>query len=237
VIAIPALDLREGQCVQLVGGSYEQERVRLPDPLQVAARWGGMGFKRLHVVDLDAATGRSSNRDGIRALLSQCKMEMQVGGGIRSEAQIAEWLLAGARAVIVGTKAMEDPAWLSEMADRYPLRLVVAADVRGRKVLSHGWQKLLPEEIGAVIVRLNELPLAGVLVTAVHKEGQMTGTDLGLMAEVAQASRHPVQASGGIATGDELRSLAEAGAAAAILGMALYTGALDGRAIAREFSS
>ncbi len=237
MIAIPAVDLRDGHCVQLVGGSYEQERVRLPDPLEVAARWAEMGFGRLHVVDLDAATGRSSNREVVRALLSQSQMEIQVGGGIRTEAQIEEWLSAGARAVVLGTKAMEEPAWLSQVAGRYPGRLVAAADVRGRTVLSRGWQEALPLDIGEVIARLNDLRLAAVLVTAVHKEGRMAGTDEPLMAEVAGASKHPIQASGGISSSAQLRALAEAGVAGAILGMALYTGALDGRATAREFSS
>ena len=91
MIAIPALDLRDGCCVQLVGGRYEQERVRLKDPIQVAANWAEMGFRRLHVVDLDAATGRSTNRELGLALLSRCRMEIQVGGGIRSEAQIDEF--------------------------------------------------------------------------------------------------------------------------------------------------
>ena len=237
MIAIPAVDLRDGQCVQLVGGSYEQERLRLPDPVQVAEGWAGMGFRRLHVVDLDAATGRSSNADAVRALLSRSKMEIQVGGGIRSEAQIEEWLGAGARAVVIGTRALKDPAWLAAMAKRYPSQLVVAADVRGRNVQVHGWQESLGREIGAVIAELNELPLAAVLVTAVHKEGQMAGTDLSLMAEVARSCRHPVHASGGISSPAELRSLAEVGVAGAVLGMALYTGALDGRAIAQEFLS
>jgi phosphoribosylformimino-5-aminoimidazole carboxamide ribotide isomerase len=109
--------------------------------------------------------------------------------------------------------------------------------VRGRNVQVHGWQESLGLEIDAVVSGLNELPLAAVLVTAVHKEGQMAGTDLSLMAEVARACRHPVHASGGISSPAELRSLAEAGVAGAVLGMALYTGALDGRAIAQEFSS
>lgn len=237
MIAIPALDLRDGHCVQLVGGSYEQERVRLSDPIDVAARWSAMGFRRLHVVDLDAATGRSSNRDVIQALLSSCRMEIQVGGGVRSDAQIEHWLSAGAGAVVVGTKALEDPAWVSRMAARYPGRLVVAADVRGRQVQVRGWQEALALDIAEAIGRLEPLSLAAVLVTAVHLEGQMRGTDLPLMEEVARASKHPVFASGGIASRADLQALASAGVAGAILGMALYTGALDGRAIAREFSS
>ena len=237
MIAIPALDLRDGCCVQLVGGRYEQERVRLKDPIQVAATWAEMGFRRLHVVDLDAATGRSPNRELVRALLSVCDMEIQVGGGVRSEAQIDEWLSAGARAVVVGTKAMEEPAWLQQMAGRYPGRLVIAADVRDRQVLTGGWQEMLPFDIAQAIDRLGDLPIAAVLVTAVHKEGQMAGTDLELMEEVVCASRHPVQASGGIASRSDLEALAKLGVAGAILGMALYTGALDARAIAKEYST
>ncbi len=237
MIAIPALDLRDGCCVQLVGGRYEQERVRLQDPIQVAAGWAEMGFRRLHVVDLDAATGRSSNRELVRALLSACRMEIQVGGGIRSEAQIDEWLSAGAAAVVLGTKAMEEPAWLQQMAGRYPGRLVIAADVRDRQVLARGWQEALPLDIAQAISGVSGLALAAVLVTAVHKEGQMAGTDLELMEEVVRASRHPVQASGGIASRADLAALAKAGVAGAILGMALYTGALDARGIAKEFST
>lgn len=237
MIAIPALDLREGECVQLVGGSYEQERVRLSDPLKVASGWAAMGFRRLHVVDLDAATGRSSNRDVVLALLSSAAVEIQVGGGVRSEAQIAEWLAAGARAVVVGTKALEEPAWLTRMASRHPGRLVVAADVRGRRLQVRGWQGALALDIAEAIARFQDLPLAAVLVTAVHKEGQMGGTDLPLMEEVARASKHPVYASGGIASRADLEALADRGIAGAILGMALYTGALEGRAIAQEFAS
>jgi len=237
VIVIPALDLRDGCCVQLVGGRYEQERVRLKDPIQVAANWAEMGFRRLHVVDLDAATGRSTNRELVLALLSACRMEIQVGGGIRSEAQIDEWLSAGARAVVVGTKAMEEPAWLRQMAGRYPGRLVIAADVRDRQVLSRGWQAALPLDIAEAIAGVNDLALSVILVTAVHKEGQMAGTDLELIEEAVGASTHPILASGGIASPADLEALAKLGVAGAILGMALYTGALDARAIAKEYST
>lgn len=237
MIAIPALDLRDGCCVQLVGGRYEQEKVRLKDPVQVAAGWAEMGFRRLHVVDLDAATGRSSNRALVRAILSASRMEIQVGGGIRTEAQIDEWLSAGARAVVLGTKAMEEPSWLRQMASRYPGRLVPAADVRQRQVLTRGWQETLPVDIAQAIAAIGDLALAAVLVTAVHKEGQMAGTDLELMEEVVRASKHPVLASGGISSRADLAALSQAGVAGAILGMALYTGALDARAIAKEFST
>ncbi len=236
MIAVPAVDLREGECVQLVGGSYDQERIRLSDPLQVARDWQAMGFRRLHVIDLDAATGRSSNAKVVQALLAQKNLEIQAGGGVRTDGQISQLLSSGARWAIVGTRALEEPDWLRAAAARHPGRLIVAADVRGRNVVTRGWQRVLPEDILAVVQSLSDLPLAAILVTAVHREGQMKGTDLPLISEVARATTLPIYASGGISTADELRELSKAGVAGAILGMALYTGALDGRAIAREFA-
>lgn len=237
MIALPAVDLREGACVQLVGGAYDQERIRLSDPLEVARGWEAMGFRRLHVIDLDAATGRSSNAQLVQALLAEKNLEVQVGGGVRTDEQISQLLSSGARRVILGTRALEDPDWLRAEAERHPGRLIVAADVRGRNVVTRGWQRVLPEDVLGVVKALGPLPLAAILVTAVHREGQMEGTDLALMAEVAKASALPIYASGGISTADELRALSKTGVAAAVLGMALYTGALDGRATAREFAA
>jgi phosphoribosylformimino-5-aminoimidazole carboxamide ribotide isomerase len=236
MIAVPAVDLREGACVQLVGGSYDHERIRLEDPVAVARSWRDLGFPRLHVVDLDAATGRGHNTALIERIL-KLGGDVQVGGGVRDEARVKALLDAGASRVVVGTRALEDPAWLEKTASAYPGRLVVAADVRGRNVVTRGWEKTLPEDVGAVVDRLNGLPLGAVMITAVHREGQMAGTDLPLMAELAGRSRHPLQASGGITTLEDLRALARARVSAAVLGMALYTGALDARAAATEFSS
>ncbi|HME91101.1 MAG TPA: 1-(5-phosphoribosyl)-5-[(5-phosphoribosylamino)methylideneamino] imidazole-4-carboxamide isomerase, partial [Myxococcaceae bacterium] len=231
------VDLREGACVQLVGGAYDQERVRLSDPVQVARLWQQMGFRRLHVIDLDAATGRSSNAQVVQALLAEKNLQVQVGGGVRSDEQISQLLSGGARWIIVGTRALEEPDWLRAAAQRHPGELIVAADVRGRNVVTRGWQRVLRGEILGAVKALSALPLAAILITAVHREGQMQGTDLALMREAAQASALPIYASGGISSADELRALAKTGVAAAVLGMALYTGALDGRAIAQEFAA
>lgn len=237
MIAIPAIDLREGDCVQLVGGNYERERLRLPDPVEVARRWAEMGFKRLHVIDLDAATGRGSNQDTVDMIIASEVLPVQVGGGVRSEAAVARLLATGADKVIVGTRAVEDPDWLSAIAARHPGRLIVAADVRGRKIVARGWQSTLEKNVLELLEELNKLPLGGVMVTAVHKEGQMAGTDMPLMGEVARASRFPIHASGGVTSIEELRELATHGVAGAIIGMALYTGVLDPKAVAQEFST
>lgn len=238
MIAIPAIDLREGACVQLVGGAYEEERVRLDDPVAVAREWARLGFRQLHVVDLDAATGRGSNLAVVRAILHEGLFDsVQVGGGVRDEDGVEALLDAGATRVVVGTRALQDADWLADVSDRHPGVLVVAADVKGRRVVTHGWARTLPGDIVDRVEALNALPLAGVMVTAVHREGQMQGPDYFLMDDVLEAAALPVIASGGIGAAYQLRDLAERGVAATVLGMALYTGALDPRSTAEEFGS
>ena len=236
MIAIPAIDLRDGACVQLVGGSYAHERVRLDDPAGVARDWASHGFRRLHLVDLDAATGAGSNDELLRDILGEGALQMQVGGGVRSGETIERLLAHGAYRVVVGTRALEEPDWLAEMTSLFPGELIVAADVRERRVVTRGWSRTLPRDILDTIAELNALPLGGVLVTAVHKEGRLGGTDLPLMEDVAESSSAPVYASGGVTTMSDLRALADRGVAGVIIGMALYTGALDPRIVAEEFA-
>ena len=235
MIAIPAVDLRGGACVQLVGGSYAQERVRLENPLEVARSWERYGFERLHVVDLDAATGQGSNLSLVRTIIADAGLPVQVGGGVRSGDLVEELLEAGAVRVILGTRAIEEPDWLAELASRHPGEIIVAADVRERRVTTRGWAHTLPVDILDLIDELNAFPLGGLLVTAVHREGQMQGTDLPLMEDVAERSNVPVFASGGVSTMQDLRALEHRGLAGAVIGMALYTGALDPVVVAGEF--
>ena len=236
MIAIPAVDLRGGACVQLVGGSYDEERIRLEDPLTVVRGWAAHGFRRLHLVDLDAATGRGSNEELVHDILADRSLEMQVGGGIRSGETIERLLGEGARNVVVGTRALEEMEWLAEMTSLFPNELIVAADVRDRRIVTRGWARTLPRDILDAVAELNDLPLAGILVTAVHREGRLGGTDLPLMEDVAELSEAPVIASGGITTMNDLRALADRGVAATVIGMALYTGTLDPRIVAEEFA-
>ncbi|MGI9140240.1 MAG: HisA/HisF-related TIM barrel protein [Gemmatimonadaceae bacterium] len=236
MIAIPAVDLRDGACVQLVGGSYAEEIVRLENPPAVARGWAEIGFRKLHVVDLDAATGASSNSSMIETILRDTPMEVQVGGGVRSREEIDRLLGAGASRVVLGTRAVEEPDWLVSVVAAYPGAIMVAADVRGRNVVTRGWARTLPLDIVELATGLNSLRLAGLLVTAVDYEGRMGGTDLALMDDVVAASKFPVTASGGITSLFDLRALECRGVSAAVIGMALYTGAMDPRAVAQEFS-
>ena len=236
MIAIPALDLRGGACVQLAAGSYDQELIRIPDPVGVALAWRQYGFRHLHVVDLDAVAARGNNAAEIQAILGATDVEVQVGGGIRSRELIQRSIDDGAQRIIIGTRALEEPDWLVEMSSLFPGFIIVAADVRDRKILSHGWTRTQPRLVLDLVEDLNGLPLAGVLVTAVHREEAMRGTDLPLMEDVADAAEFPVFASGGLGSINDLRALADRGVAAAVIGMALYTGAMDPWIVAEEFA-
>jgi phosphoribosylformimino-5-aminoimidazole carboxamide ribotide isomerase len=235
VIAIPAVDLRAGACVQLVGGAPDAERVRLPDPVGAARRWAELGFSRLHVVDLDAALGVGSNATLIDEILDATPAVTQVGGGVRDDDHVAALLRAGATSVIVGTRAVEEPEWLGAIARRHVGRIVVAIDVRERHVVVRGWARTLPLDVSHAMRALDSLPLGGVLVTAVHREGQMRGPDADLIEDVVRASPVPVIAAGGVGTMSDLRRLADCGVAGTVIGMALYTGTLDASAVADEF--
>lgn len=236
MLAIPAIDLRDGACVQLVGGDHVKEAVRLDDPIEVAYKWVAAGFTRLHVVDLDAAIGTGSNRDLVREIVTRAGGRAQVGGGVRDREAIERLLDDGADRVVIGTRGVEDPDWFTEQAERAPGRIVLAADVRGRKVVTRGRTKETGRDVLDLIRELEQLPLAGLLVTAVHVEGRVQGTDLALMADVADHSPWPVIASGGVGSMNDLRALEDRGLAAVVLGMALYTDALDPRVVAEEFA-
>jgi phosphoribosylformimino-5-aminoimidazole carboxamide ribotide isomerase len=209
--------------------------VRLDHPVEVARSWTRYGFQRLHVVDLDAATGRGGNARVVREILRDGFAEVQVGGGIRESDQIEDLLDDGASRVVVGTRALEEPDWLAEIAEDYPGQIILAADVRDRRLVTRGWARTLAIDVLDFVEELHGLPLGGLLVTAVHREGQMQGVDLPLMEDVAEKAHVPVFASGGVASVRDLRALADRAIAGVVIGMALYTGALDPRAVAGEF--
>lgn len=237
MIVVPAVDLRDGCCVQLVGGSFDNEMVRLDDPVSVARKWESDGFRRLHVVDLDAAMRTGSNAEAVSSILRAVGSEVQVGGGIRDEQQIEALLRDGAMRVVVGTRAIEEPDWLADITARFPGTIIVAADARERNLVTRGWTRTSSRNVIDLVEELNNSLLAGVMVTAVHREGLLQGPDLDLMEDVVRASDHPIHSSGGIRGMNDLHDLAELGVAAAIVGMAIYTGVLDPRAAAEEFNA
>lgn len=237
MIVLPAVDIKGGRCVQLVGGRAEQEKVSLENPPAVALRWWEMGFASLHVVDLDAALGTGDNDAVAGAVIAGSPAAAQIGGGVRSDERARDLLAIGARRVVVGTRAVDDRPWLERLAAAHPGRVVVAADVGGGLVLRKGWTEASALRIEPFLASLAALPLAAVLITDVAREGRMEGIDLPGVRALIAASPHPVQVSGGITSMEDLGALAEAGAAGAVLGMALYTGRLDAEAVARTYGA
>jgi phosphoribosylformimino-5-aminoimidazole carboxamide ribotide isomerase len=237
MIAAPAVDIRGGRCVQLVGGRPEDERVSLPDPVAVARDWWEMGYRTLHVVDLDAALGAPAQTALVEALVQATAATVQMGGGLRDDEAVRRVLEVGADRAVVGTRAVDDPEWLARLAERHPGRIMVAADIRDGRVLRKGWTEATGLDVIDFVEGLAQLPLAGILCTDVAREGRVQGIDLPGARAVIEASPHPVWISGGVSSDKDLRNLNEAGARGVVLGMALYTGALDARAVAREYGA
>jgi phosphoribosylformimino-5-aminoimidazole carboxamide ribotide isomerase len=221
----------------LVGGRPDEERVSLPDPVERAREWWEMGFKNLHIVDLDAALSEGHNRETIRKIVEASSAVIQVGGGVRDASSVEEILDLGAERVIVGTRAINDPHWLEEVAEKHPGRILVAADVREGMVLQKGWTESSGIPIGSLLDRIHQHPLAGVLCTDVSREGRMEGIDLTAAASVVRGTRHPAWIAGGITTMTELQALDRAGATGAVLGMAIYTGVISPEQVAKEFGA
>ena len=237
MIAYAALDLRGGRVVQLIGGRVESEQISLPDPVAIAQRWENTGFRALHVVDLDAALGTGSNRTHVEAIIAAVSIPVQVGGGMRDDAAVESMLAAGAARVIVGTRAIEDDEWRAALTSRYADRIVIAADVSDCNLVTRWWQSATTLRGETFVESLNSEALAGVLVTDVSREGQMLGIDEALFARLVSVTTHPLIAAGGIRDVADLQRLAAAGARGAVLGMALYRGAIDLDQVTTEFAA
>jgi len=237
MIAAPAIDLRNGRCVQLVGGNPARMKISLPDPSEVAERWWGLGFTTLHLVDLDAALGSGDNFDLLREVIASTPARTQVGGGIRDDDRAEALLAAGADRIVVGTRALEDRDWLEGLAGRHPGRVMVAADTRDGIVLRRGWTEVSGLAAVELLEGLATLPLAGILATDVAREGRLAGIDRLGTANTVRSTSHPVWISGGVTTVGELAFLEAIGAAGAVLGMALYTDVIDAESVAERWGA
>lgn len=225
---LPAIDLKDGRLVQLVGGDPGKARVQKEDVLGQAAEFVQHGATMLHLIDLDAAldTGTSNDRL-VGEVIRRAGVPVQVGGGVRSTERIEELLAMGARRVIVGTKAVKDPEWLKATAARFGERIVVAVDARGGEVVMRGWREGSGLRLLDYARQVDKLGVGGIFFTDVDVEGKLTGINEMLVKSVVEAVDTPVQYAGGISSIDELLMLEDLGVEAAILGMAIYTGRID----------
>lgn len=226
----PAIDLRSGRCVRLMQGDFKRETVYGDDPVQVARDYESAGARWVHVVDLDAArTGEQANLDAVRSVCAGVGCSIEVGGGVRSLASAQRLLGAGAARVVVGTAAVEDPALVEQLCDRFTGRVAVGLDARGREVAVRGWTEGSGADLVELAKRFGEVGVAALIVTEIGRDGMMTGPDLDQLAVVLEATGLPVIASGGVGSLDDLRSLVSLGdrvrpLAGVIVGRALYEG-------------
>ena len=224
----PAIDIRGGQCVRLEQGDYARETIFDADPVAVARRWVAAGAQWLHLVDLDGAkAGRPVNHAVIARIVQAAGVPCQVGGGIRTSADVASVLACGVSRVIIGTKAVQDRAWLAASAQQYPGQLALGVDARDGLVAVEGW--LANSDLRALDLAKDcePLPLAAIIYTDIARDGMLAGPNVPAMAEMARSVRTPVIASGGVSTAADILQLAQAGLAGAIVGRALYEGRVD----------
>jgi phosphoribosylformimino-5-aminoimidazole carboxamide ribotide isomerase len=233
VILFPAIDLKDGKCVRLKLGDMDAVTVFNDDPAAQARSFEQQGFEYLHVVDLNGAfAGESVNGAAVDAILAAVRMPVQLGGGIRTLAQIEDWLARGVTRVILGTVAVRDPALVRDAAARHPGRIAVGVDARGGRVAVEGWAET--SELSAVELarRFEGAGVAALIYTDIDRDGVLAGINWDSTLALAGAVRIPVIASGGLAGMEDIRKLASPEAQVlegAITGRALYDGRIDAR--------
>jgi phosphoribosyl isomerase A len=227
LVLLPAVDVAGGQAVRLVQGEAGSETA-YGDPIAAARDWADQGASWIHLVDLDAAFGRGSNQDVIRAVIDRVEdVRVELSGGIRDDASLEAALATGAQRVNIGTAALEDPEWTERAIELYGDRIAVGLDVRGTTLAARGWTRE-GGDLWEVLDRLERVGCARYVVTDVTKDGTLAGPNLELLGQVLERTGKPVVASGGISSLDDLRALrrlTDAGLEGAIVGKALYAGA------------
>ncbi len=225
---IPAIDLKDGKCVRLYQGDFDQATVYGDDPSVVAQRWFEQGATRLHIVDLDGAkAGRSTNTDAVRAIVQAVSTPVQLGGGLRDEQAVEAALDLGIDRVILGTAAVNDPALVDRMVARFGEHVIVGIDARDGWVATSGWTELSRVRASELLAQMARLGVKRIIYTDIARDGTLTEPNYTATAELVQRGGPAIIASGGIAQIEHLTRLATTGVEAAIVGRALYTGAID----------
>jgi phosphoribosylformimino-5-aminoimidazole carboxamide ribotide isomerase len=231
MILFPAIDLKGGACVRLLHGEMSAATVFNDDPAAQARDFAAAGFEWLHVVDLDGAfAGRSVNGTAVAAIVAATKLKVQLGGGIRNEAQIAAWLDHGINRVVLGTVALRDPALVKTACRTHPGRVVVGIDARRGRVAVEGWAETSEVSARELALRFEDAGVAAIVYTDIDRDGALAGVNVEATAALAADLTTPVIASGGVASLDDLKKLKarEAdGIAGVICGRALYDGRID----------
>lgn len=228
MIIIPAVDLKNGKCVQLVQGEPGTEQVIIDNPDDVAVQWIDKGAQRLHIVDLDGALGSGENIEIVKKIIKKSEVPIQMGGGIRTIDDAKNLLDAGINTVIIGTMAIKNPEYITELSQEYGSeRICVSLDSKNNKVVTHGWTEstdITPLEYAKLF---EEKGAGSILFTNVDVEGLLNGVDLKPVKELLSEINIPIIYSGGITSLDDLKILSELGTDYVVIGSALYKGLIN----------
>jgi len=230
MILYPAIDLKDGQCVRVVRGDMSTATVFNADPAAQARTWAEAGFDWLHVVDLDGSiAGRAVNDAAVKAILAAVSIPVQLGGGVRTLKDIEGWIETGVSRVILGTAAVRSPEMVRRAAARWPEQIAVSVDVRAGRVAIEGWTEETELDARTLARRFEDAGVAALIVTDIDRDGAQEGFNIEVFGAVADEVGIPVIAAGGLASVEDVRRLkARAGTpvAGAVLGRALYAGAI-----------
>jgi len=232
MLLIPAIDIKNGRCVRLLQGRMDEVTVYGENPLEMARRWINAGARRLHIVDLDGAiAGKPENADIIHEIAEEFPaIPIQVGGGIRDEDTIQTYLDVGVSFVIVGTKAVTTPHFVSDICLEFPGHIIVGLDAKNGKLATNGWSKLSHHDVVDMARRFEDDGVAAIIFTDISRDGTMDCINIEATVALCREVNVPIIASGGIRNMDDIRALcavAEEGIAGAITGRAIYEGTLD----------
>jgi phosphoribosylformimino-5-aminoimidazole carboxamide ribotide isomerase len=232
MLLIPAIDLKDGQCVRLRQGMMDDNTVFSDDPVAMAGKWVEAGCRRLHLVDLNGAFAGEPVNAGVVHDIAEAypDVPIQVGGGIRDEKTIEAYLDAGVRYVIIGTKAVTDPHFISEICAGFSGHIIVGLDAKDGKVATEGWSKVSKHDVIDMAQRFEADGVESIIYTDISRDGMMQGVNVEATVKLAQAVNIPVIASGGITNMDDIKALSaveDEGIMGAITGRAIYDGSID----------
>ena len=236
MLIIPAIDLKDGQCVRLKQGLMEEATVFSESPAEQARHWLDQGARRLHLVDLDGAfAGQPKNQGAIKAILQEVgdEIPVQLGGGIRDLDTIERCLDAGLTYVIIGTAAVKNPGFLHDACVAFPGHIIVGLDAKDGKVAVDGWSKLTGHDVIDLAKKYEDYGVESIIYTDIGRDGMLSGINIEATVKLAQALKIPVIASGGLSNLDDIRKLCEVegeGVVGTIAGRAIYDGSLDFKA-------
>ncbi len=233
MLLIPAIDLKDGQCVRLKQGDMDQSTVFGDDPAAVARGWMDKGARRVHLVDLNGAfAGQPKNELAIKRILKEVgdEVDVQLGGGIRDLDTIERYLDAGLAYVIIGTAAVKNPGFLQDACSAFGGHIIVGLDAKDGKVATDGWSKLTGHEVVDLALKYQDYGVEGIIYTDIGRDGMLSGINIDATVKLAQALTIPVIASGGLSNIEDIRALCaveEEGVEGVICGRSIYTGDLD----------